>query len=65
MPVAFAAPVRHCTTCDAETALEQPGCLDGHDGDCPEWVCVDCGDALLIGFVRAEPIEARPVSRVA
>lgn len=65
MPVAFALHVRHCTTCEAETAFEQPGCLDGHGADCPEWVCVGCGAALLIGFSVLEPTERVPVSRVA
>lgn len=60
----MAAHARHCTTCAVETAFEQPGCLDGHAADCPEWVCVGCGDALFIGF--ALPEFGRPqVSRVA
>lgn len=65
MPVALWAQLRRCTTCDADTAFEQPGCPDGHAADCPEWVCVGCGGALLIGFVLAEPIEGHSVSRVA
>ena len=30
----------------------QPPCVDGHTddgGECPEWVCADCGTALVIG----------------
>jgi hypothetical protein len=30
----------------------QPPCADGHTedgGECPEWICLDCGAALLIG----------------
>lgn len=42
--------VRWCTTCTAEVAFEQPVCGDDHGVDCPEWVCVQCGDALLLGF---------------
>lgn len=46
----YAALVRWCTTCEDDVAFEQPACVDDHGGDCPEWVCVQCGDALLIGF---------------
>ena len=42
--------LRWCTTCAAETTFEQPICDEGHGGDCPEWSCVECGEALLLGF---------------
>jgi hypothetical protein len=42
--------MRHCSSCGTERPFEQPPCLDGHGGDCPERVCVDCGDAMLIGL---------------
>jgi hypothetical protein len=45
----------HCPTCDDVTEYVQPPCADGHTddgGECPEWICVDCGAALLIGGVR-------------
>jgi hypothetical protein len=41
-----------CPTCGEDTDFEQPPCADGHTedgGDCPEWVCVECGTALLAG----------------
>jgi len=41
-----------CPTCDDVTDYVQPPCVDGHTedgGECPEWICVDCGTALLIG----------------
>ncbi|HVB26804.1 MAG TPA: hypothetical protein VNE21_02700 [Mycobacteriales bacterium] len=50
---------RHCPNCRAERAFEQPPCADGHDargGGCPEWACVTCGAALLIGELTA-PVE--------
>lgn len=42
-----------CTPCGEIREFVQPPCADGHtDGDdCPEWACVDCGAALLIGDV--------------
>ena len=44
-----------CPECDEVRDFVQPPCADGHtaDGDdCPEWVCVDCGTAVLAGPVR-------------
>ena len=51
MPTAFASIVRFCTICRGDMAFEQPDCVDAHGVDCPEWVCVECGDAVLVGFV--------------
>jgi RNase P subunit RPR2 len=45
----------HCTSCRTERRFEQPPCPDGHGADCPEWVCTDCGAALLIGL----PLDVR------
>ena len=42
--------LRYCATCRAEMLFEQPECEEGHGADCPEWVCVGCGDALVLGF---------------
>jgi hypothetical protein len=39
-----------CPRCRDERAFEQPPCLDGHGVDCPEWACVDCGTALVVGM---------------
>ena len=41
-----------CPPCGEIREFVQPTCLDGHTedgGECPEWICVDCGSALLIG----------------
>ena len=42
-----------CTPCGEIREFVQPPCADGHTdvADCPEWTCVDCGAALLIGDV--------------
>jgi hypothetical protein len=40
-----------CPTCADERVFEQPPCRDGHTadgGECPEWVCVDCGTAVVV-----------------
>jgi hypothetical protein len=43
-----------CPECAELVAFEQPPCVDGHGADCPEWVCVVCGTALLIGVSLGE-----------
>jgi hypothetical protein len=47
--------VRWCATCRAEEMFEQPECLDGHGDDCPELLCVACGNAVLVGLCPADP----------
>ncbi|MDQ1603885.1 MAG: hypothetical protein QOE01_1730 [Actinomycetota bacterium] len=42
--------VRFCATCQREVTVEQPQCQDGHGLGCPEWYCVECGDAFVAGF---------------
>ena len=57
-----------CTTCRADTAFEQPDCLDGHGHgvDCPEWACMVCGEAVVVAFGLAEPApRSRRTSHVA
>jgi hypothetical protein len=49
---------RYCARCGEERAFEQfhadpAGCPDAPDGDCPEWGCTSCGDALIIGLPAA------------
>lgn len=41
---------KHCFICGDERVVEQPPCLDGHE-ECPEWVCVDCGTAIVAGWI--------------
>jgi hypothetical protein len=41
-----------CTPCGDIREFVQPPCTDGHTddgGDCPEWACVDCGTAVVLG----------------
>jgi hypothetical protein len=45
---------RLCTGCNEERVFEQfhaepASCPDVPDGDCPEWGCTSCGDALISG----------------
>ncbi len=44
----------HCASCAGERLFEQPACLDGHEpGECPEWACVVCGHAVVLGLAEA------------
>src|SRR5512140_2638482 len=47
--------IRHCTGCNEERLFEQfhaepASCPDVPDGECQEWACAVCGDALIIGL---------------
>jgi hypothetical protein len=58
--------VLFCGTCREDSAFEQPECLDGHGPGCPEWICVACGDAVLLRFgVADRPMAAATARRVA
>jgi hypothetical protein len=46
----------YCPECADLEAFEQPPCVDGHGADCPEWLCLTCGAALLID-VPVAPVE--------
>ena len=51
-----------CPTCADVTAFVQPPCLDGHvadGGECPEWICVDCDTALVVGGLSVAPPTVR------
>jgi hypothetical protein len=46
---------RHCAGCSEERLFEQfhaepANCPDVPDGECQEWACAVCGDALIIGL---------------
>jgi len=63
-------PTRYCTGCGEERPFDQmhaePGsCPDVADGDCPEWGCSMCGDAVFIGLVARERHETGHTSRAA
>lgn len=47
--------VRWCSTCADDVFFERPDCADDHGADCPELVCVQCGEAFIVGFDVAAP----------
>jgi hypothetical protein len=55
---AFSA-VWECPDCAGEREFVQPECADGHGADCPEWACVECGAAIVVGLFPFEEIQDR------
>jgi len=46
---------RYCAGCSDERLFEQfhaepASCPDVPDGDCQEWGCTSCGEALIVGL---------------
>lgn len=55
----------YCDTCAAETIFERPLCVDGHGDLCAEWVCTDCGTAVIVEIgVYLEPLSVEPAVAV-
>jgi len=46
--------VLHCVSCRGERDFEQPPCLEGHDADCPELACVECGLAVVLPWTELD-----------
>jgi hypothetical protein len=49
--------VRWCTECQDERVFEVPPCEDGHGVDCLDLFCVECGSAVVVGVLIAQPAE--------
>src|SRR5260370_4368099 len=61
---------RYCTGCSEERLFEQfhaepASCPDAPEGDCQEWGCTECGEALIIGFPLRDPARSRAASSAA
>jgi hypothetical protein len=48
-----------CPTCGAPREAEVPPCPDGHQGECPDRACVECGTALVVDPLMAAEHAAR------
>ena len=62
--------IRHCTGCNEERLFEQfhaepASCPDVPDGECQEWACAICGDALIIGLPSPAYVRADRTTRAA
>ena len=58
--------IRHCPDCGLDRSITQHHglsgrCPDSPDRCCPEWYCVTCGAALLIGDIPVVLNTARMV----
>ena len=47
--------LRYCAGCRDERLFEQfhaepASCPDAPDGDCQEWGCASCGEAIIVGL---------------
>ena len=61
---------RYCTGCGDERPFDQmhaepASCPDVPDGDCPEWGCSACGEALFIGLPVREHVSSGTAARAA
>jgi hypothetical protein len=55
----------YCDACAAETVFERPWCTDGHGDLCAEWVCTDCGNAVIVEIGDyLEPLPVEPVTSI-
>lgn len=57
----------YCGTCAAETTYERPSCTDGHGDLCAEWVCTDCGTAVIVeigDYLEPLPVETAEPLRI-
>jgi hypothetical protein len=60
--------ITYCPSCGWDTPLAQlhglpGGCPDVTDGNCPEWYCLSCGTAMILGALPA-PDELSAAVRV-
>ncbi len=37
-----------CAHCGSAREFAQPPCPDGHEGDCPDLMCTDCGLLVVL-----------------
>jgi hypothetical protein len=61
---------RYCAGCSEDQLFEQfhaeaASCPDAADGDCQEWACPVCGDALIIGLPLREHASRASTSQAA
>ena len=61
---------RYCAGCSDERLFEPfhaeaASCPDSADGECLEWGCTVCGEAVIVGLPLREPVRATSASRAA
>jgi len=63
MPAELSEPIMQCPTCSRPRLFEQPPCADDHGVDCPEWLCTECGTAILLGRTPGPAAAPRTAER--
>lgn len=48
--------LRWCAGCADERAFDVPPCEDGHGLDCLDLACVECGHAIIVGFMDTDEV---------
>jgi hypothetical protein len=48
--------VLFCAICQEERLHIGHGCTDGHEADCPERLCVECGFAVIVSDVLVDEV---------
>lgn len=61
---AVAVQVRWCAPCQSDQPFHVPPCEDGHDAECLDLACAECGHAIVVGVVAVLDAEL-PVQVVA
>ena len=46
--------LRWCDGCADERPFVAPPCEDGHGADCVDLMCVDCGEAIVVGLLSTD-----------
>lgn len=54
--------IRHCPGCGDDRPMEQPPCAE--HAECPEWICVECGTAVLVGWLIIDAPGAGDIRRI-
>ena len=50
------AEIRFCVGCQDERGFEMPPCEDDHGLDCLDLACIECGHAIVVGFMASEVV---------
>jgi hypothetical protein len=48
--------LRWCVGCADEQVFEMPPCEDDHGLDCLDLACVECGHAIIVGFMDTDEV---------
>jgi hypothetical protein len=64
--VPMSQPLGNCPGCGGDEPFEQihaGQCPDADGGECPEWVCLACGAAVIMGTTQAIGVSGTVAAR--